>query len=981
MKDENKTKNQLLNELSNIRKKLSDKDKIKTKHKHARQELRIIAEDITEQKISDTKLKETEKKYRSLFESTVAGVCVSNPKGEVLDANNAMCQLTGYPLAELFKVNIADTYVNPEDRKKFFKIMQKKGKVENFETQLKNKKEGKYWAELSASPIIYEGKNAFLTMAIDISDRKEAEKKLRGNEKRYRELFENISSGVAVYEAKDKGKDFIFKDFNRAGEKIEKIQKEKLIGKSVLEVFPGVREFGLFDVFQRVWLTGKPEYHPISLYKDERIIGWRENYVYKLPSGEIVAVYDNITERKKAEAALKLHAKQQEAISKLGQIALSEVELETLFNKTVKIIKNTLKGNFCKILELLPKENKLLLKSGVGWKKGLVGKTTVGTEKDSQAGYTLLSSKAVVVDDLRTEKRFKGPQLLIDHKVISGISVIIGDIKNPFGVLGIHTTVKSKFSQHDVNFIQSAANILANAINHKLSNEKIEHLNLVLQAIRYVNQLIIQEKDRSRLLKSTCKKLTMTQGYDSCWIALLDDRKKLILSAQAGLGKDFEPLKKQLKRGKLNECCRKALKKPGVIITKDSVSECSDCPLIGKEIENRALSIRLEHAGHIYGVMSISLPLFLLESKEEHDLFQEVSSDIAFALHNIEIESKQKKAEQALKESEKRLELALKGAELGTWDWNVKTGEVKFNQRWAEILEYSLDEIEPHVRSWEKLVHPDDMPEVDKKLNAHLEGKTNFYETVHRMRTKSGKWKWILDKGKVFERDRDGKPLRAVGTHLDISQRKNSEEKVRASLKEKEVMLQEIHHRVKNNLQIIISLLRLQARFIKDKEAKELFKDSQRRIRSMAIIHEKLYRSEDFAQVNFAWYIQSFSTHLFQTYMVDSTKIKLNMDVDDIQIDINKAIPCGILLNELVSNSIKHAFPSGRKGQIKIRLKQTKAGRVSLEVKDNGVGFPKNLDFRKPETLGLQLINDLSKQIRATLLVEIKAGTKITVVF
>lgn len=812
MKNENKTKNQLLNE---------------------------------------KKLQESEKKYRTLFESTVVGVGVSNPKGEVMDANSAMCQLMGYPYAEIFKVNIADTYVNPEDRKKFFKIMQKKGKVENFETQLKNKKGEVFWADLSTTPIIYESENAFLTITIDITDRKEAERKLQRNEKIYRELYENISNGVAVYEAKDKGKDFIFKDFNRAGEKIEKIQKEKLIGKSVLKVFPGIREFGLFDVFQRVWLTGKPEHHPISLYKDERIIGWRENYVCKLPSGEIVAVYDDITERKKAEAALKIHAKQQEAISKLGQIALSEVELEALFNKTVKIIKNTLKGNFCKILELLPKENKLLLKSGVGWKKGLVGKTTVGIEKDSQAGYTLLSSKPVVVDDLRTEKRFIGPQLLIDHKVISGISVIIGDIKNPFGVLGIHTTVKSKFSQHDVNFIQSVANILANAINHKLSNEKIEHLNLVLQAIRDVNQLITQEKDRSRLLKNTCKKLTMTQGYDSCWIALLDDRKKLILSAQAGLGKDFELLKKQLKRGKLNECCRKALKKPGVIITKDSVSECSDCPLIGKEIENRALSIRLEHAGHIYGVMSISLPLFLLESKEEHDLFQEVSSDIAFALHNIEIESNHK----------------------------------------------------------------------------------------------------------------------------------NAEEKVRASLKEKEVMLHEIHHRVKNNLQIIISLLRLQARFIKDKEARELFKDSQSRIRSMAIIHEKLYRSEDFAQVNFAWYIQSFSTHLFQTYMVDSTKIKLNMDIDDIQIDINKAIPCGILLNELVSNSIKHAFPSGRKGQIKIRLKQTKAGRVSIEVKDNGVGFPKNLDFRKSETLGLQLINDLSKQIGATLRIEIKAGTKITVVF
>ncbi len=687
------------------------------------------------------------------------------------------------------------------------------------------------------------------------------------------------------------------------------------------------------------------------------------------------------SEKKEAETALKVHAKQQEAISKLGQIALNEVELETLFNKTVKIIKNTLKVDFCKVLELLPLGNKLLLKSGVGWKKSLVGKATVKTEKDSQAGYTLLSSKPLVVDDLRTEKRFKGSQLLIDHKVISGISVIIGGIKNPFGVLGIHTTVKHKFSQHDVNFIQSVANVLANAINHNLSNEKIKHLNLVLQAIRDVNQLITQEKNRSRLIKSACKKLISNRGYDSCWIALLDDRKKLIFSAQAGLDKNFEPLKKQLKRGKLNECCRKALKKPEVIVIKDSLSEYSDCPLVGREMENRALCIRLEHTGHIYGVMSISLPLYLIDSKKEHNLLQEVSSDIAFALHNIEIESKQKIAEQALKESEKRLELALKGAELGTWDWNVKTGEVKFNQRWSEMLEYSLDEIKPHVRSWKKLVHPDDIPEVEKILNAHLEGKTNLYEAEHRMRTKSGKWKWILDKGKVFERDRDGKPLRAVITHLDISKHKNAERKIKASLKEKEIMLQEIHHRVKNNLQIIISLLRLQARFIKDKQARELFKDSQSRIRSMALIHEKLYRSEDFTQVNFAWYIQSFSTHLFQTYFVDSTKIKLNMDLDDIKIDINKAIPCGILINELVSNSIKHAFPSGRKGEIKIRLKQTKARRVSLAVKDNGVGFPKNIDFRKPETLGLQLINDLSKQIRATLRVEIKAGTKITVIF
>jgi len=125
-------------------------------------------------------------------------------------------------------------------------------------------------------------------------------------EAKFKVLFDNVSSGVAVYEASDNGKDFIFTDFNRAAEEIEQIKKEELIGRSVLDVFPGVKDFGLFDVFQRVWRTGTPEHHPVSTYKDERIAGWRENYIYKLPSGEIVAVYDDVTRNKRTELAQRM---------------------------------------------------------------------------------------------------------------------------------------------------------------------------------------------------------------------------------------------------------------------------------------------------------------------------------------------------------------------------------------------------------------------------------------------------------------------------------------------------------------------------------------------------------------------------------------------------------------------------------------------------------------------------------------------------
>ena len=219
------------------------------------------------------------------------------------------------------------------------------------------------------------------------------------------------------------------------------------------------------------------------------------------------------------------------------------------------------------------------------------------------------------------------------------------------------------------------------------------------------------------------------------------------------------------------------------------------------------------------------------------------------------------------------------------------------------------------------------------------------------------------------------------GCSRDITKRKLAEEKIKASLEEKEVMLREIHHRVKNNMQIMSSLLRLQSGKIKDKKTLEIFKTSQSRIRSMAFIHESLYKSEDLARIDFSDYTSRVTTHLFSLYGARTAPINYKVEVKDVFLDINTAIPCGLIINELVTNSLKHAFPDDRRGEILVKMRADKRGKHTLIVKDTGIGFPERLDFRETETLGMQLVTDLVIQIEGSIKLNREGGTTFTIVF
>ena len=448
-----------------------------------------------------------------------------------------------------------------------------------------------------------------------------------------------------------------------------------------------------------------------------------------------------------------------------------------------------------------------------------------------------------------------------------------------------------------------------------------------------------------------------------------------------------------------------------------------------------------------------------------------------------------KLAEEALKESEKILRLTLDASSDGGWDWNIITGHVNYSDRWIKSLGYSKEEVVDNISFWQSIVHPDDKSRTEKTLNDHFNGKFSIYECENRLRMKTGEYRFNLDRGRVIERDRNGKPLRMIGTDTDITERKKmqidlaesesmlqrsqeigkigswemdlstneikwsdqlyksfglekdentntvdyakvlvlihpddreraikvssdaikegksyelehrvlhpdgeiivllntgdvirnekneivkiggtmqditerkkAEEQIKASLKEKETLLLELYHRTKNNMQVITSLLTLQSSSIKDEKVLQIFKDIKNRIGSMSLVHQKLYQSKDLSNIELGSYIEDLMNTLTSSYSVSAEKVRVKLDLERVSLSIDAAIPCGLILNEVISNSLKHAFPGDRKGELSVVLHAGQNGEVELSISDDGVGFPDDIDIGEPKSLGLQLIKDL----------------------
>jgi PAS domain S-box-containing protein len=354
-----------------------------------------------------------------------------------------------------------------------------------------------------------------------------------------------------------------------------------------------------------------------------------------------------------------------------------------------------------------------------------------------------------------------------------------------------------------------------------------------------------------------------------------------------------------------------------------------------------------------------------------------VSSALIAAAVGIYLANRRRQAERALRVSESRHRAIFDHAGVGIAEVDDHMRLVAVNDRVCEILGYSRAELLGMTAR--ELTLPDDRPRSDEFHARLIDGRVDRFEYEKRFRRGDGSLVWALVTASAI-RDANGRFLRAIATILDISERKAADEKIRASLEEKDVLLREVHHRVKNNLAVISSLFYLQSNYSSDRAVAGLLQESQDRVRSMALVHESLYRSTNLTAVEFRDYARGLAEHLIATYHATSGLVHLNLEMEPIELTLEQAIPCGLLLNELVTNALKHAFRTPRAPELTITGSRTPDGRCEIGVHDNGVGLPE--DLVADRTFGLRLIRLLGTQLDADVSIRrVDPGTEARISF
>jgi PAS domain S-box-containing protein len=381
--------------------------------------------------------------------------------------------------------------------------------------------------------------------------------------------------------------------------------------------------------------------------------------------------------------------------------------------------------------------------------------------------------------------------------------------------------------------------------------------------------------------------------------------------------------------------------------------------------------------GTVIGILQLDFTSFFHTfANEEIELFNLLSNHIAQSILAIRRRQPFDGLHDSVKDSEEIYYRLFEDIPIGLFRSTPDGKMLRVNPAMVQLLGFPDRETLLCTNAYELYVRVEDR----KKWQAFVEVYDVAREIEIELKRYDGTSVWVEYNSRVT-RSPNGAVIYYDGALTNISERKKSEAQLREAFLEKEVLLKEIHHRVKNNLQIISSLLNLQSDYLHDAYDRELFQQSQNRVRAMALLHEKLYQSSNLARIDFGEYVQSLVASMFQTYKTSPAVIEYEIDVAKLEFDIDTAIPCGLIVGELVSNSLKHAFPDNRAGKITVSAAHIDACTIRLSVVDDGIGFDAHPETAQSHSLGWELVRTLAGQLGGSLHIQNTPGTHVQLIF
>ena len=989
--------------------------------------LRAIVIDITDRKRAEEALRQSEARYRRLFDDAIIGVFQSTPDGKIIAINGAYARMFGYESPDELIAAVSDVasdlYADPTRRPPIVEMIKQAGQSLQVENVYKRKDGSTFIGNLHAWSA-QDGKGGFILEGFveDITERTRAEEALKESEERYRIAIEGSLDGVIIVQN----------------------DVHVYVNRSYLNMFG-------YDTLDEI--VGKDRYCTIHPDDHERVAGYTRarqkgeyaptRYEFKgirkdgtpidievsantiLYKGEqaILAYLRDITERSQVrETNARLAAIVQSSYDAIigkdligtmvswnkGAEKIYGYTAEEAINKSISILVPP--DHFDEVPGFLERirrgesiehyETVRLRKDGSRIDVSL----TISPIKDTAGTITGASTIARdITERKRSEEALRVSRLQLSeamdlaHIVYWEFDPVTETyiFNDPFYAFygttaeqeGGYRMAREEYAQRFIHpdDLQRYYQLVEQNTSGPGSAADLEHR--IVRRNGEVRHILV----RARIVKDDSGRVLRRYGANQD----ITERKRaeaVLLESQLMTRATIDALSAALcvldEEGTIldvNRAWRKFADEnppipPGYAVGMNYLGVCDAAK--GPCSEEAA-----PFAEGIRGVIKGDIDEFALEypchsSQEERWFIGRVTrfpgnAPLRLVITHENITDR-KRAELVLRENKARLDLALQSAGMGAWHWDIIENRRYFDEQACHLLGIDPSTFTGSPGEFFRAVHPDDRETIEAALTRTMEQGVP-YEVDYRTVWPDGSIHHISARG-LLVRDDMGRPLRLNGIIWDVTSRKLAEEALKASLHEKEVLLKEIHHRVKNNLAVISSILKLQAAYVHDEKIQETLAECQNRIKCMVLIHTRLYQSADLSNIDVKEYIQTLASDLMRSYARIPGKVDLRTYFDTVSLDIDTIIPLGLIVNELVSNALKHAFPGEKGGEVIIKLYHSDDS-VVLAISDNGVGLPEGFDITGTEGLGMALVKALADQLDGHLTWSSVKGTEWRITF